>query len=95
MRSKYAGPIALITSIVILATIAEDAANLLPLLVYNGILCARHATAPASGATCCYILLMGATLMAAITTVRDKPTVVVAITMSALATVELQGISGP
>jgi hypothetical protein len=93
MRSKYAGPIALIVSIVILATITENAANLLPLLVYNGILCARHATAPASGTRCFAILLVGATLMAAITTVRDNPTVVAAITMSALATVELQGIS--
>ena len=86
---EYIGPAALIASIILIATIPGENENLLPLMLYNLIICVRHAVAPCSCMRYCYVLLCGATLIASITALRANPSVVAAATLSALATIEL------
>jgi len=91
--TDYIGPVALIASMIILATVPAEANNLFPLMFYNTMLCTRHTLFPNSDMVHSYILLCGASLVAAVSVIHTNPSVLVAITLSAFATIEFRDIS--
>ena len=89
MSPPYIGPMSLVASIVIIATVPSRAANLLPLMVYNTILCVRHAFAPGSNINHLCVLLAGVVVVASVSSsLEDHPRVIAAMTLSAFATIE-------